>query len=64
VQSTPETVASSMITPLRINAFGMLFLIMGLISLRTRLAARRLEAELGPPLPAPTAGALSMEGGA
>ena len=51
VQSTPETVDGPMITPLRINAFAMLFLMMGLVSLRTRLAARRLENELAPPLP-------------
>src|SRR5690606_23492111 len=51
VQSSPETVDGPMITPLRINAFAMLFLMMGLVSLRTRLAARRLENELAPPLP-------------
>ncbi|WP_373048969.1 cytochrome c biogenesis protein CcsA [Vulgatibacter sp.] len=51
VQSTPETVDGPMITPLRINAFAMLFLMMGLVSLRTRLAARRLENEIAPPLP-------------
>ena len=52
VQSTPETVDGPMITPLRINAFAMLFLMRGFVRLRTRLAARRLEDELAPPLPA------------
>src|SRR4051794_40843974 len=51
VQSTPETVDGPMITPLRINAFAMLFLMMGLVSLRSRIAARRLQNELAPPLP-------------
>lgn len=52
VQSSPATVDSPLITPLRINAFAMLFLVMGLLSLRTRLAERRLRSELAPPLPA------------
>jgi heme exporter protein C len=51
VQSTPETVSAAFVTPLRVNAFGMLFLMSGLIMLRTRLAALRLRGELAPPLP-------------
>jgi heme exporter protein C len=55
--STPETVASTMVTPLRISAFGMLFLALGFAMFRKRLALRRLEAEDAetalPPLPAP-----------
>lgn len=50
VQSTPQTVESSMITPLRINAVGMLLLMIGLITLRSQLAKRRLSRELAPPL--------------
>lgn len=49
VQSSPETVASSMVTPLRINAFGILFLMAGFIVLRSYLAQRRLVGELAPP---------------
>ena len=40
VQSTPETVDGPMITPLRINAFAMLFLMMGFVRLRTRQIGR------------------------
>ncbi|HEY0838933.1 MAG TPA: cytochrome c biogenesis protein CcsA [Vulgatibacter sp.] len=50
-QSTPQTVASSMVTPLRINAFGILFLMIGLSILRSQLARRKLATELAPPLP-------------
>jgi heme exporter protein C len=59
-QSTPETVSRAFHWPLRINAFGMLFLMSGLISLRARLALLRHEDETAPPLPEPalrTAGA-------
>lgn len=63
VQSTPQTVDSSMITPLRINAFGMLFLICALLSLRSRIAERRLRNELAPPLPE-RGGAAALGGGA
>lgn len=51
VQSSPETVSSAFHWPLRINAFGILFLMSGMIGLRARLAALRLEGELAPPLP-------------
>jgi heme exporter protein C len=54
LQSTPETVSRAFHWPLRINAFGVLFLMSGMIALRTRVAALRLEAELAPPLPSST----------
>jgi heme exporter protein C len=50
-QSSPETVSVLFHWPLRVNAFGMLFLMIGLITLRTRTAALRLQSELAPPLP-------------
>lgn len=50
VQSTPQTVDSAMVTPLRINAVGMLLLMVGLMTLRSQLAKRRLAHELAPPL--------------
>jgi len=53
-QSSPETVSRAFHWPLRINAFGILFLMVGLISLRSRLAALRLEEETAPPLPEPS----------
>ena len=55
--SSPETVSSSMVTPLRISAFGMLFLSLGFAMFRKQLALRRLEAEDAetelPPVPVP-----------
>ena len=48
-QSTPATVSAAFNWPLRINAFGMLFLWTGLCALRTRLAALRLSHEIAPP---------------
>jgi heme exporter protein C len=53
LQSTPETVSRAFHWPLRINAFGVLFLMSGLIALRSRVAELRLRDELGPPLPLP-----------
>jgi heme exporter protein C len=50
-QSTPETVSKAFHWPLRINAFGVLFLWTGLVALRARLAALRLRREIAPPLP-------------
>ena len=52
VQSSPETVSAAFHWPLRINAFGILFLMSGMIVLRARLAALRLEGQLAPPLAA------------
>jgi hypothetical protein len=37
--------------PLRINAFGILFLMIAAITLRTRMASLRLRTELAPPPP-------------
>jgi heme exporter protein C len=54
-QSSPETVSKAFHWPLRINAFGILFLWAGLVALRTRVAALRLRSEIAPPLPAPSA---------
>ena len=49
LQSTPSTVSSQFHLPLRMNAFGMLFLMTGFIMLRARLASLRHETELAPP---------------
>jgi heme exporter protein C len=49
VQSTPQTVSSPFHLPLRVNAFGVLFLMIGFIMVRTRIAAARLERELSEP---------------
>ena len=63
MQSSPETVSSPFLIPLRTNAFGVLFVMIGLIMLRSRVAALRLEHELAPPLPEPkVAGVLASEG--
>ena len=51
VQSTPETVSSAFHLQLRINAIGILVLMLGLITLRSRVASFRLNQELAPPLP-------------
>jgi heme exporter protein C len=48
-QSTPKTVSSAFHLPLRVNAFGVLFLMIGFIMVRTRIAAARLERELAEP---------------
>ncbi len=52
VQSTPQTVSSPFHLPLRVNAFGVLFLMIGFIMVRTRIAASRRERELAEPEPA------------
>jgi heme exporter protein C len=49
MQSTPETVSRAFHWPLRINAFGVLFLLIGLVELRARTAFLRRETELEPP---------------
>jgi heme exporter protein C len=46
VQSSPKTVSSAFILPLRVNAFGVLFLMLGLLLLRARIAASRRSREL------------------
>jgi heme exporter protein C len=51
MQSSPETVSAPFLIPLRTNAFGILILMAGLITLRTRVARMRLSQELAPPLP-------------
>ena len=59
-QSTPQTVASQFHLPLRINAFGVLFLMIGFIMLRTRVAAQRLARETAmPPIAGEEAGELA-----
>ena len=50
-QSTPETVSKAFHSPLRINAFGILFVCTGLVALRARVAGLRLRSEIAPPLP-------------
>lgn len=47
--SSPETVSSSMVTPLRIAAFGMLFLATSFVVRRWRLSLARLNAEFEAP---------------
>ena len=49
MQSTPNTVSSAFHWPLRINAFGVLFLWIGLVQLRARLAALRFAEETAYP---------------
>jgi heme exporter protein C len=51
LQSTPQTVSKAFHWPLRINAFGILFLMSAMIALRAKTAALRLQGELAPPLP-------------
>ena len=53
MQSTPETVSPAFYIPLRTNAFGILFLLIGLMILRTRIAAHRIREEVAAPPPAP-----------
>ena len=48
-QSSPSTVSSAFYIPLRVNAFGVLFLMIGLLMLRTRVAAYRLRHETSVP---------------
>jgi hypothetical protein len=53
-------VSSAFHWPLRINSFGVLFLMIGLVTLRTRIAASRLRGELAPPLPEPAGEAVAV----
>jgi heme exporter protein C len=51
--SSPETVSSTMVLPLRVTAFGMLFTSLGFIGIRRRIALKHIEDEGGAPdLPA------------
>ena len=52
VQSSPETVSKAFHLPLRVNAFGILALMIGFAILRAELARRRRAAELTPLPPA------------
>ncbi len=47
--SNPATVAKQFYLPLRMNAFGILFLMTGFMMLRARIAALRVQQELAPP---------------
>jgi heme exporter protein C len=50
IQSTPETVSSAMILPLRINSFAILFIAIWFVAQRARLElARRRSEEVAPP---------------
>lgn len=49
IQSSPETVHSSMVLPLRLNLTGMLFVAIGLIAWRARIEARRRAVGETPP---------------
>jgi heme exporter protein C len=60
IQSSPETVSSAFHWPLRINAFGVLFLMIAFVTMRTRIAASRLQGELAPPLPEPVGEAVAV----
>jgi heme exporter protein C len=48
-QSSPATVSKAFHLPLRLNAFGILFVMTAFIMLRARLASLQLEHELAPP---------------
>jgi heme exporter protein C len=48
-QSTPQTVSSQFHLPLRLNAFGILFLMIAFIMIRSRVASYRLQHELAAP---------------
>jgi heme exporter protein C len=48
-QSTPNTVSSTFHLPLRLNAFGILLVVIGLTALRSRIAGYRLREELSAP---------------
>jgi len=51
IQSTPDTVATAFHLPLRMNAVGVLLLMVGLMIARTRHAQLRLQRELADPVP-------------
>jgi heme exporter protein C len=47
--SNPGTISSQFYAPLRLNAFGVMFLMIGFLMLRSRLATYRLRQELAAP---------------
>lgn len=49
LQSNPNTVSKPFWIPLRANAFGILFVMVGFIMLRARIASLRLATEMAPP---------------
>ena len=49
LQSSPSTVSRQFWLPLRMNAFGILFLMTAFIMLRARVASMRLKHEIAPP---------------
>lgn len=49
LQSSPATVSKQFHLPLRLNAFGILFVMTGFIILRARIASLRLSREIAPP---------------
>lgn len=48
-QSTPKTVSETMHIPLRLAAFGMLFLVIGMIMIRGKIALQRIDRETKAP---------------
>jgi heme exporter protein C len=63
-QSQPATVSPEFYWPLRTNAFGVLFLMIGLLIIRAKVAQLRLKSELAPPLPEPNFTGQLATGGA
>jgi heme exporter protein C len=61
LQSDPSTVDSSMHWPLRGAAFGFLFLGIGLVGMRARIAAKRMASEDEQPNLPPEAPELDLE---
>jgi heme exporter protein C len=60
--SSPETVNSTMVLPLRLAAFGMLFLMIGMVITRARIALGRLDYESdAPDLPSEEPKPLQLE---
>jgi heme exporter protein C len=58
VQSSPETIDAGMVTPVRINAFAVLFLGLWFVAMRAQVERRRLAAEqVAPPKRLETASA-------
>ncbi len=64
LQSTPNTVSDVYWWPLRFNAFGILFLMIGWMMIRSRQASLRLKNELAEPLPEAVRGVEYAAGGA